>query len=135
MNILPSCVPTTDAISTSVETDMSVAYILISLCGRLFGPTVEATDKPTRRMDTGVHITMTEVISSTNTPGLGFTTATLVMTSGWSTNELMSCLWCVRQNYGPRGILHTHRYSPREIVYGLWISRPARSREEDPCGT
>ena len=36
---------------------------------------------------------MTEEISSTNTLGFGVTTATWVMTSGWSAKELMSWLW------------------------------------------
>ena len=49
-------------------------------------------ERPMRRTETGVHRTMTEDISSTNTLGFGLTTATWVMTSGWSTKELMSWL-------------------------------------------
>ena len=46
-----------------------------------------------RRTETGVQRTMRADISSTNTFGFGFTTATWEMTSGWSTKELMSWLW------------------------------------------
>jgi hypothetical protein len=37
-----------------------------------------------------VQITRRELISSINSPFLGFTTATFVITSGWSTKELIS---------------------------------------------
>jgi hypothetical protein len=90
MKIRPSDNPTTEVISMSVETVMSVAYILISLRGELLGPRTVDIDSPIKRTDTGVQMTMTDVISSTKTPTFGFTTATWVMTSGWSIKELMS---------------------------------------------
>jgi len=90
MKIRPSDNPTTEVISMSVETVMSVAYILISLRGELLGPRTVDIDNPIKRTDTGVQMTMTDVISSTKTPTFGFTTATWVMTSGWSIKELMS---------------------------------------------
>lgn len=82
----------TEVISISVGMEMSVAYNLISFRVRLFGPGTLVEETPSSKTDNGVHITSSEEISSMNTPGLGFTSATWVMTSGWSTNELNSCL-------------------------------------------
>lgn len=91
--ILPSEVPMTFDISTlSVEMVISVAYNFISLWTRLLGPGTEVDEIPMRRTEIGVQITRRCVISSTKTPGLGLTTATCEMTSGWSAYELISCL-------------------------------------------
>lgn len=73
MKIRPWGVPTMEVISTSVDTDRSVAYILMSL--RLLWGMGE-TERPMRRTETGVHNAMREDISSTNTAGFGVTTAT-----------------------------------------------------------
>lgn len=71
---------------------MSVAYSLISLRVRLFGPGILLEETPRRRTESGVQITSKEEISSMKTPGFGLTRATWVMTSGWSTKELSSWL-------------------------------------------
>lgn len=77
MKIRPSAMPMTEVISIpSVGTDMSVAYSLISLRGRLSGPEMIADETPSRRTETGVQMTRREVISSMKTLGLGFTSAT-----------------------------------------------------------
>ena len=90
MNMRPSSVPMTEVISTSQGIDMSVAYILMSLRGRLLGPVTGVVETPMSSTETGVHSTRSDVISSMNTLGLGLTRATCVMTSGWSTKELSS---------------------------------------------
>lgn len=92
MKIRPSGVPTTADISTSTGIDMSVAYSLISMRVWLFGPGAGCVETPIRRTVTGVHITSRDVISSMKTPLFGFTRATCVITSGWSTKELSSWL-------------------------------------------
>lgn len=87
-----------------------------------------------RRTETGVHKTMTEDISSTKTLGFGLTTATCVMTSGWSTKELISWLWRGQEEVAERAEGRTRVCSPRERAYGRWISIRGLSREEGPCG-
>lgn len=77
---------------------MSVAYSFISLWFLLSGPGTEVEERPRSRTDTGVHMTRTCDISSTKTPGLGLTTATCEITSGWSTKELMSWLKTERRD-------------------------------------
>lgn len=83
----------TDVISMSVATVKSVAYSFISF---RFAPGIGEEERAMSKTDTGVQITRRELISSMKSPRLGRTTATLVMTSGWSTNELIS--WLVTVN-------------------------------------
>ena len=87
MNIRPSDVPITDVISTCVEIERSVAYILISRPPVLkLG--IEAM--PIRTRDIGVHITRRCVISSMKRDLLGLTSATCVMMDGCSSKEASS---------------------------------------------